>query len=361
LSFRGTRLDHVVVTGGKDDGHELSAGSDRRALWLSFVLISGFMAFEVVAAWVSHSLVLLADAGHMLTDAGAIAAAIWASRLAERPETSAWTFGLKRAEILAAAGNGITLLVAAALVAFEAVRRLAHPPAVRGLALVVVAAVGVGVNLASTLLLARANRRSLNVQGAFRHILTDLYAFVGTVVAGILILATGYRRADPIASLVVVVLMLHAAWLLLRASGRVLLEGTPEQVDLDEVRTHLVELPEVVGVHDLHAWTVTSQLPIISAHVVVRDGCLTDGTAPRVLDHLNECLTGHFDVEHSTFQLERPPRTRGRRTTSPGEQGCLAIRWTTARELRRSPRHPWRFVDGDADGSIRLYGKPTAR
>ncbi len=168
----------------------------------------------------------------------------------------------------------------------------------------IVAGAGVAVNLVATALLARAHRRSLNVEGAFRHILTDLYAFGGTAGAGAIILATGYRRADPIVSLLVVALMLWAARRLLGASGRILLEGTPEGVDLAEVRRHLLELPEVVAVHDLHAWTLTSELPILSAHVVVRDGCLTDGTAPRVLGHLQECLFGHFDVEHSTFQLE---------------------------------------------------------
>jgi len=262
------------------------------------------MAFEVVAAVLAGSLALLADAGHMLTDAGALAGALWATHLAARPPTDRYSFGWKRAEILSAAVNGVTLLVVAVLIAFDAIRRLIVPPHVHGITLVVVAAVGVAVNLTATAILARADRSSLNVRGVFAHILTDLYAFIGTLAAGCVILAFGYERADPIASLLVVGLMLQAAWGLLVASGRVLLEGTPESVDLDEVRRHLGELPEVLGVHEVHAWTLTSDLPVLSAHVVVADACLADGTAGQVIDRLQDCLVGHFDVEHSTFQLE---------------------------------------------------------
>ncbi|MBA3652598.1 MAG: cation transporter [Actinobacteria bacterium] len=262
------------------------------------------MVFEVAVAFISGSLALLADAGHMLTDAGAIGASIWATYLAVRPASLRWTYGLKRAEILAAAINGVTLLVVALLVLFEAIPRLIHPPPVEGLALLIVAGVGVAVNVAATWVLARANRQSLNVEGAFQHIVTDLYAFIGTTIAGVVILVTGYRRADAIASIAVVLLMLRAAWSLLSASGRVLLEGTPEAVDLEEVRQHLLELPEVLSVHDLHAWTLTSNLPALTAHVVIDDGCISRGDAARVLDHLQDCLAGHFDVEHSTLQLE---------------------------------------------------------
>ena len=280
------------------------AAADRRHLNAALALIVAFMVVEVVAAAISGSLALLADAGHMLVDAGAIGASVWATHLAERPASHRWTYGLKRAEILATAINGVTLLVVGALVLLEGVRRLVHPPAVDGVALVVVAGVGVAVNLAASLTLGRADRGSLNVEGAFQHVLTDLFAFIGTVIAGVVILATGYRRADPIASVVVVLLMLRAAWQLLGASGHVLLEGTPHAVDLEEVRRHLMELPEVLSVHDLHAWTVTSSLPILSAHVVIDDRCIAEGASAQVLDHLQECLAGHFDVEHSTLQLE---------------------------------------------------------
>ncbi len=283
---------------------EHSVAGDRRALTLVLVLLVGFMVFEVGAAVASNSVVLLADAGHMLVDVGAIAGSLVAIRLAARPETGSHTYGLKRAEILAAAANGVALLIVSALVTYDAVSRLVHPSHVDGVVLIVVAAVGVAVNLAATLTMARANRQSLNVEGAYRHILTDLYGFAGTLVAGVVIVVWGFDRADSIASLVVVLLMVQAAVALLRPALRILLEATPEGIDLEEVRRHLLELPEVTSVHDLHAWTLTSSLPILTAHVVVTEECLTTGEAGRVLDHLQECLSGHFDVAHSTLQFE---------------------------------------------------------
>ncbi len=284
--------------------HRVTVGSDLRVLAVALGLIVGFMAFEVAAAFIANSLTLLADAGHMLVDAGAIGGALIAARLAARPPSETHTFGLQRAEILAAAGNGITLLLVAALVLYEAVRRLVSPPSVQGGVLIVVAAVGVAVNLAATFTLARADRSSLNVEGAFQHIVTDLYAFVGTVVAGVVLVLTGFRRADPIASLIVVFLMVRAAIKLLRPALRILVEATPDDMELGEIRRHILELSEVLSVHDLHAWTLTSGLPVLSAHVVVSDECISAGTSARVLDHLQACLAGHFDVEHSTFQLE---------------------------------------------------------
>jgi cobalt-zinc-cadmium efflux system protein len=258
----------------------------------------------VIVAVLSGSLALLSDAGHMLSDVGAIGAALWAIRLAARPAAGAWTFGWKRAEILSAAGNGITLLVVSGIVAVEAITRLIHPPRVDGGPVVVVATAGIAVNIAAAWVLARANRSSLNVQGAFRHVLTDLYGFIGTVIAGIVILATGWTQADAIASLIVVALMLKAAWELLAASGRILLEAAPKTMDLDDVRAHLLATEHVRDLHDLHAWTVTSSLPALSAHIVIDDACFTEGCVPRLLDQLQSCLAGHFDVEHSTFQLE---------------------------------------------------------
>ncbi|MGH9115538.1 MAG: cation diffusion facilitator family transporter [Acidimicrobiales bacterium] len=280
------------------------AVGDHRNLVVALALIVAFMAGEVVVAAISGSLVLLADAGHMLVDAAAIAASLWALRLAARPAVAPWTFGLKRAEILSAAANGITLLVVSGAVTVEAVRRLVHAPPVEGLPVVIVAAVGVVVNVLAARAIAAGDRSSLNVEGAFQHILTDLYGFVATVVAGIVILAAGFERADAIASLVVVALMLRAAVSLLKASARILLEAAPEEVDLLEVRSHLLEPDHVRDVHDLHVWTVTSDLPAVSAHIVIDDSCFLDGHAPRVLDQLQSCLVGHFDVEHSTFQLE---------------------------------------------------------
>ena len=291
-------------THGHAHGPTGSVETDRRALVVALVLLVAFMAFEVAAAIVSNSLVLLADAGHMLVDVGAIAGSLLAIRLAARPETRLHTYGLKRAEILAAAGNAMALLLVSVLVTYDAVTRLVHPSPVDGAVLIVVAAVGVAVNVVATFSMARANRRSLNVEGAFRHVLTDLYGFIGTLLAGVVIVVWGFDRADAIASLVVVALMLKAAVELLRPAVRILLQATPEELDLEEVRRHLLELPEVQSVHDLHAWTLTSSLPILTAHVVISDECFTSGEAGRVLDHLQDCLSGHFDVAHSTLQFE---------------------------------------------------------
>jgi cobalt-zinc-cadmium efflux system protein len=286
--------------------HPAGTGADRRYLTAALALLVAFMAGEVITAILAGSLALLSDAGHMLSDVGAIGAALWAARLADRPAAGSWTFGWKRAEILSAAGNGITLLVVSGIVTAEAGTRLVHPPAVQGGPVVAVAGAGIAVNLAASYLLAQANRASLNIEGAFRHVLTDLYAFVATAAAGAVIVATGYTRADAIASLVVVVLMAKTAWGLLRDSGRVLLEAAPKGIDLDHVRAHMLSTAHVRGVHDLHVWTVTSALPALSAHVVVDDSCFRDGHIPQLLDQLQACLAGHFDVEHSTFQLESP-------------------------------------------------------
>ena len=283
--------------------HEHGHG-DRRLLAAALALLVAFMAVEVVVAVLASSLALLADAGHLLVDALALVMALTAGALALRPASERWTFGLARAEVVSAAVNGITLLVVSAVVAVEAVRRLVHPPDVDGAPLVVVAGVGLVVNVIAAALLARADRSSLNIAGAFAHVLTDAYAFAATIVAGVVVLATGFGRADPIASLVVVVLMLRASWQLLRDSGHVLLEAAPEHVDLPALRAHLLETPNVLDVHDLHVWTSGSRLPSVSAHVVVAEDCFTDGQAPVLLDQLQDCLVGHFDVEHSTFQFE---------------------------------------------------------
>jgi cobalt-zinc-cadmium efflux system protein len=290
---------------GHGHQHGSAADTDRRYLLIALGLLGAFMAVEVVVAVTSGSLVLLSDAGHMLSDVGALAASLWALHLAARPAAGAWTFGWKRAEILSAAGNGITLLVVSGIVGVEAIHRLVHPPAVQGLPVLVVALIGIAVNIAATVVLAKGNRSSMNIEGAFQHILTDLYGFIGTVIAAIVILTTGYTRADAIASLVVVGLMLKASYGLLRDSGRVLLEAAPKDTDLDDIRRHLTEVDHVHNIHDLHVWTVTSNLPALSAHVVVDDDCFHDGHVPQLLDELQTCLVGHFDVEHSTFQFEQ--------------------------------------------------------
>ena len=236
---------------------------------LSLVLITAFLLFEIVFAFVGHSLALLADAGHMLTDAGGLVATLTALRLARRPASGAWTFGLKRAEVLSAQANGVTLLVVSALVGFEAVHRLMHPSNVTGCIVIFVAAVGMVVNGAATWSLGKANRESINIKGAFQHIFTDLVAFAATLVAGVVIVATGYRRADSIASLFVVLLMLRSAWGLLRETGRVLLEAAPAGYDPKLIAGDIVANPSVESVHDVHIWLITSGFPALSAHVLV--------------------------------------------------------------------------------------------
>jgi cobalt-zinc-cadmium efflux system protein len=289
---------------GKAHQHLPGPDADRRLLRAALILLAAFVVAEVVIAVTARSLALLSDAGHMLADVGAIGGALWAIRLAARPPAGPWTFGWKRAEIIAAAVNGITLLVVAGIVTVQAVERLVHPAHVHGGPVLAVALAGIVVNLVAARLLAGASRSSLNVAGAFRHVLTDLYGFLGTAAAAVIIIVTGYTRSDAIAALLVVVLMVRAAWSLLRASGRILLEAAPEDMNLDDVRAHLLATSHVKDVHDLHAWTVTSSLPALSAHVIIDDSCFSDGHVPMLLDQLQACLAGHFDVEHSTFQLE---------------------------------------------------------
>lgn len=295
--------------------HDVDHASDQRLLALALAIIVAFMVGEVIVGFLTHSLTLLADAGHMLTDAGALALSIWVIRLGLKPVSAQWTFGFKRAEILSAATNGITLLVISIVVAIEAILRLIHPQHVRGSAMIVVAAFGIAVNVIASLAVARANQSSLNIAGVMGHLLSDLWAFIGTLLAGILIVTTGYRRADSIASLLVVLLMLRTSWGLLKNSGRVLLEAAPPGIDLTEVHEHFLSVEHVVGIHDLHAWVVMSSLPALSAHVVIDDACFSNGHAPRILDQLQDCLSGHFDLTHSTFQLE-PAEHVGHEDTS---------------------------------------------
>jgi cobalt-zinc-cadmium efflux system protein len=295
--------EHRHADGSGEHAHRLSADSDQRYITIALMLILAFLAFEVIMAFVGHSLALLADAGHMLTDAAALGASLVAIRLARKPATGAWTFGFKRAEVLSAQANGITLLVISALIAFEAISRLIHPVNVTGGIVVAVAAVGVAVNLVATWVISRANRESVNVRGAFAHIVTDLYAFIGTLVAGIVIIFTGFGRADSIASLIVVVLMLHAAWGLLRETGRILLEAAPEGYAPEDIVTALTSQPSVASVHDVHVWLITSGFPALSAHVLVR----RPADCHQVRRELEELLCRRFGLDHTTLQVDHAP------------------------------------------------------
>jgi cobalt-zinc-cadmium efflux system protein len=280
--------------------HDHSRSADRRALAIALTLIAAFMAFEVTMGIVAGSLALLADAGHMLTDALALAAALVAARLAAHRPGGQWTFGLGRAEILAAQANGLTLLLVGIWVVYGAVRRLVSPPDVRGGVVLVVALVGVAINLVATLVLSRASRESLNVRGAFLHVATDLAAFAGTAAAGALVLATGWDRFDPIAGLLVAALMVRSAWALLRDSGRIFMEASPAGIEPAAVARSLAEDADVVEVHDLHVWTVTSGFPALAAHVLVSPGADCHA-ARRRLQHV---LEERFHLHHVTLQVD---------------------------------------------------------
>ena len=277
---------------------------DERRVLVALGLLFAFLLFEIVAALLGHSLALLADAGHMLSDVLALAMSAWALRLSQRPASGRWTFGLQRAEILSAAVNGVTLAAMALLIAVESIQRLITPHHVDGGVVLAVALTGVAVNLVATYVLAKADQKNLNVRGAYVHVLSDLYAFIATAAAGIVIIASRWERADAVASLVVVALMARSSWGLLRDAGTVLLQAAPEDLDLADVRAHLTRVDHVLDVHDLHAWTVASGQTTLSAHVVVREACFNRGDAPHILDALQECLSEHFAIAHATFQLE---------------------------------------------------------
>ncbi len=284
-------------------GHTHGSGDDARRLAVVFALIVAFMAGEVTAGILAHSLALLSDAAHMLTDAGALAMSLVVLRLAAQPAGGNRTFGLRRSEILSAQANGATLLVLAGLIVYGAVRRLVSPPQASGTVILVVALVGIGVNLLATWQLSGANRRSLNVEGSFQHVLTDLFAFVATAVAGAVILASGWVRADAVAALFVAALMLRSSWRLLRDSGRVLLDIAPAGLPVDEIGTAMASHPRVVEVHDLHVWEVTTEFPTLSAHVLVEPDVDCHG----IRRELEQLLRDRFGLEHTTLQVDHAP------------------------------------------------------
>ena len=283
--------------------HGPAPGADARWLWAALALILVFMAGEVTAGLAAHSLALISDAAHMLTDAASIALVLLTARLAARPPAGGYTYGLKRTEIMSAQANGITLVLLAAWLCYTAIRHLITPPAVDGGVVLAVALAGVAVNLAVTMMIARAGGRDrdrLNVSGAFQHILTDLYAFAATAVAGLVIVTTGFERADPIATLVVVALMVRAGAGLIRDSGRIFLEAAPAGLDPGAVGAALAARPHVAEVHDLHIWEITSGQPAASAHVLVAPG--EDCHAVRA--DLEAYLSGEYGITHATLQVD---------------------------------------------------------
>jgi cobalt-zinc-cadmium efflux system protein len=280
--------------------HPLGADANRRRLRLALGLIVAFMAVEVTAGVIASSLALLSDAGHMLSDAGAIGFSLLALRLAAKPAAGAMTFGFKRVEIVSAQANGVTLLILAAFIAYEAIRRLFHPPDVSGGLVLVVALIGIVVNLAAAWTLAGADRRSLNIEGSFQHILVDLYGFIGTAIAAAVILLTGFERADPIVSLLIAALMTRSGYALVKASGRVFLEAAPEGLDPQTIGRALIGEAGVVEVHDLHVWEITSGFPALSAHVLVDP----DRDCHAARREMEAMLRERFNLDHTTLQVD---------------------------------------------------------
>lgn len=287
-----------------DHGHGTAAQAHRGRLAAVLAITGTVLVAEVVGGLLSGSFALLADAGHMLTDAAGLLLALVATRLAARPATMRRTFGWQRAEVLAAMVNGMVVAAVGVVVLVEGVSRIAHPRPVEAGLMLGVALLGLVANATGVALLRRGQGESINVRGAYLEVLGDLLGSVAVVVAAVVVLATGFQRADGIASVAIGLVILPRAFVLLGQVASVLLEAAPEGVDLTAVRSHITGVPGVADVHDLHAWTITSGVPVLSAHVVVEDRVIATGTTGGVLDALGECLAGHFDVEHCTFQIE---------------------------------------------------------
>lgn len=311
----GKRPEHAAPGGraGQGAGHAHGhahgsrltlTGEHSRSLVIVMLITLTVAVAEAAGAWISGALVLLADAAHMAADAAGVGLSLLAVIFATRPATLQRTFGYARAEILAAMVNAVVLFCMSVFIVVEAIRRLISPPAVESPLLVVFGVIALAANAISLLILRRGQSESLNIRGAFLEVASDALGAAAVIVTGIVIAATGFTRADPIASLLVGALILPRTWRLLADAINVLLEASPRGIDLTEVRAHLTGLTGVRGVHDLHAWTITSGLPVLSVHVVVEPEVLADGRSAVMLDALQDCLRGHFDVGHSTFQLE---------------------------------------------------------
>jgi cobalt-zinc-cadmium efflux system protein len=295
-----------VAEHGHAHGHAHAAGHGARRLAVALGITVALLAVEVVGAVVTGSLALVVDAGHVLVDAGGLATALWAARLAARPATDRRTWGLARAEVLAATAQAAVLLAVGLFVLVEAVRRFLDPPPVPSGTLLVFGLVALAGNLAAVAVLAGGRGRDLNRHAAFLEVLNDALGSAAVVVAAIVLAVTGWRQADAVAALLIGVLIVPRTLALLREAVSVLLESTPPGLDLEDVRRHLLAQPHVRSVHDLHASRISSALPVLTAHVVLDDDCFRDGTAPATLDVLQRCVAEHFpvQVEHSTFQLE---------------------------------------------------------
>jgi len=287
-----------------DHEHAHGRAQDRRRLLLVLGLTSTVVVVEAVGAWWSGSLALLADAGHMLTDAAGIVIALSASLIATRPPSPRRTFGYHRVEILAALVNAFVLLGLCGYLAYAGIRRLIDPADVEAGKMLVFAVVGLIANLVSVTILTGRKDSSLNMKGAYLEVLSDAFGSLAAIVAGVLVLTTDFLRADSIASLLIAVLVLPRAWSLLAEVLGVLLEATPPGIDIEDIRHHLGHAEGVVDVHDLHAWTITSGMPALSAHVTVTDEALRTRGVGQILDDLTHCVAEDFGIDHATFQVE---------------------------------------------------------
>jgi cobalt-zinc-cadmium efflux system protein len=300
---------------GHEHGHEHGRAEDRSRLRLVLLVTLSVAVVELVGAFLSGSLALFADAGHMFTDTAAIVVALSASYVATLPASPRRTFGFHRAEILAALINAVVLLGVCGYLAYAGVVRLLDPVEVDAGQMLVFAVVGLVANLVSIGLLTARRSASLNMRGAFLEVLSDAFGSAAAIVAGLVVLASGFDRADSLASLLIAVLILPRAWSLLRECVGVLLEAAPAGVDVEDVRRHLIGAAGVTDVHDLHAWTITSGMPALSAHVTVTDEALARRGVGQILDELGECVASHFGIDHATFQVE----PESHRDHEPGE------------------------------------------
>jgi cobalt-zinc-cadmium efflux system protein len=286
---------------GHSHDHSHSHTGNKKALLSSFILIAVFMVVEVVGGLLTNSLALLSDAGHMLSDAAALGLSFFALKLGERAVSQDKTFGYKRFEIIAAGLNGVTLVVVSLYIFYEAVQRLFSPPEVQSQGMLVIATIGLLVNIVAAWILMKGDKDNLNVRSAFLHVLGDLLGSVGAIVAGLLIMFFGWGIADPIASVIVGVLIMISGWRVIKESYQVLMEGAPAQLDLTQIKETLCKLPMVKEVHDLHVWTITSGYPVLSCHITITD----HGVHDEVLLQSQKILHDEFDIEHSTIQVEK--------------------------------------------------------
>ncbi|MEU9011566.1 cation diffusion facilitator family transporter [Streptomyces sp. NPDC048479] len=299
----GAGHDHGHSHGGPPPTGTAAAAYQGR-LRVALTITLGVMVLEIVGGALSGSLALIADAAHMATDGVGLAMALLAIHFANRPAVQNRTFGYARAEILAALANCLLLLGVGGYLLYEAVQRFITPAETKGALTIAFALIGLVANMISLSLLVRGQKESLNVRGAYLEVLADTLGSLTVLVSAGIIIATGWQVADPIASLVIGLMIVPRTWKLLRETLNVLLEAAPQGVDMGEVRAHIVALPGVEDVHDLHAWTITSGMPVLSAHVVVSQGALDSVGHEKMLHDLQGCIGDHFDVEHCTFQLE---------------------------------------------------------